>query len=295
MQENTIYKRWTDLNIFNRTIEANKSKPTFVFYDGPPFAKGLPHYGHILAGFIKDSILRFNHEQGCNVPRFAGFDQHGLPIEYEIEKELGIKTTQQVLDYGIKNYNRECKGIVLKYAREWEETMGRLGRWIDFKNQYQTMSKEFMNSVWWVFAQLYKKNRVYEGVRIMPYSTACGTPLSNFETQQNYKEVQDDSLFIKLSIKIEGYVNTWIMVWTTTPWTLPSNYALCVGPDIIYDLVQFESDYYVVAHDLVLNVFKNALEKSDVVISTGGVSMGDRDLVKDVLEKDLNCKIHSLS
>ena len=262
MQENTIYNRWVDLDIFNRTIEANKDKPTFVFYDGPPFATGLPHYGHILAGFIKDSILRFNHEQGWNVPRFAGFDQHGLPIEYEIEKELGIKTTQQVLDYGIDNYNRECKGIVLKYAHEWEETMGRLGRWIDFKNQYQTMSKEFMNSVWWVFAQLYKKNRVYEGVRIMPYSTACGTPLSNFETQQNYKEVQDDSLFIKLPINLPNFQNTWIMIWTTTPWTLPSNYALCVGPDIIYDLVQIESesesDYYIVAHDLVSNVFKNS-------------------------------------
>jgi isoleucyl-tRNA synthetase len=260
MNENTIYNRWVDLDIFNKTIEANKDKPTFVFYDGPPFATGLPHYGHILAGFIKDTILRFNHEQGWNVPRFAGFDQHGLPIEYEIEKELGIKTTQQVLDYGIDNYNRECKGIVLKYASEWEETMGRLGRWIDFKNQYQTMSKEFMNSVWWVFAQLYKKNRIYEGVRIMPYSTACGTPLSNFETQQNYKEVQDDSLFIKLPINLPNYDNTWIMIWTTTPWTLPSNYALCVGPDIIYDLIQIESesDYYIVAHDLVSNVFKNS-------------------------------------
>lgn len=260
MQEESIYTLWKELNIFNKTLESNKDKATYVFYDGPPFATGLPHYGHILAGFIKDSILRFGHEQGFNVPRFAGFDQHGLPIEYEIEKELGIKTTQQVLEFGIDKYNGECKKIVLKYAKEWEETMGRLGRWIDFKNQYQTMSKEFMNSVWWVFAQLYKKNRVYSGVRIMPYSTACGTPLSNFETQQNYKEIQDDSLFIKLPIgfNVTNYPKTWILVWTTTPWTLPSNCALCVNPDITYDLVQFELDFYVVAHDLVENVFKSS-------------------------------------
>ena len=277
MQESIVYEHWKKSKIFTQTIELNKSKPTFVFYDGPPFATGLPHYGHILAGFIKDSVLRFFHEQGHNVPRFAGWDQHGLPIEFEIEKLLGIKTTQQVLDYGIDNYNTQCKSIVLKYANEWEEIMGRLGRWIDFDHQYQTMSKEFMNSTWWVFSQLYKKNRVYEGVRIMPYSFACGTPLSNFETQQNYKEIKDDSLFIKLPIKLNlnlhidsnSVQHVWAMVWTTTPWTLPSNCALCVNPDIDYVLLnlnnnpnEIESNYYLVAQDLVSNVF--VIGKKDI-------------------------------
>ncbi len=256
MDENQVYQHWKENDTFVKTLDANKDNKTFVFYDGPPFMTGTPHYGHVLAGLIKDSVLRYAHEQGHNVPRFAGSDTHGLPIEFEIEKELGIKTTQQVLDYGIDNYNKQCRGIVMRYADVWENTMGRLGRWIDFKNDYKTMTKEFMNSTWWVFSELYKKNRIYEGVRVMPYSTSCGTPLSNFETQQNHKEIQDDSLFIKLPIELSGYPNTWIMVWTTTPWTLPANYALCVNPEIIYDLVQVENQYYIVAHDLVESVFK---------------------------------------
>ncbi len=256
MNETLIYEDWKDKRVFERTLELNSTKPTFVFYDGPPFATGLPHYGHISAGFIKDSVLRFAHEQGHNVPRFAGFDVHGLPIEFEIEKELGIKTTSQVLEYGISNYNDKCRSIVLRYSGEWKEIMGRLGRWIDFEHQYTTMTKEFMNSVWWVFSELYKKNRIYQGVKIMPYSTTCGTPLSNFETQQNHKEIADDSLFIKLPVNIPGFSNTWILVWTTTPWTLPSNYALCVNPNIIYDIVEVDGSNYLLAKDLVSNVFK---------------------------------------
>ncbi len=256
MDESKVHKFWQESDIFSQTIEAHKDNKPFVFFDGPPFATGLPHYGHVLAGFIKDSVLRYAHEQGHSVPRFAGFDTHGLPIEFEIEKELGIKTTQQIMDYGIGNYNEKCRGIVLRYADKWEEIMGRLGRWIDFKNDYKTMTKEFMNSTWWVFSELYKKNRIYEGVRVMPYSTSCGTPLSNFETQQNHKEIQDDSLFIKLPVQIDGLSNVSAMVWTTTPWTLPSNYALCVNPEIVYDLIESEGSNYIVAHELVESVFK---------------------------------------
>lgn len=256
MNENQVYQHWVDYDTFSQTIQAHSGNKTFVFFDGPPFMTGLPHYGHVLAGLIKDSVLRYVHEQGYNVPRFAGIDTHGLPIEFEIEKELGIKTTQQVLEYGLGNYNEKCRSIVMRYSDAWEKTMGRLGRWIDFKNDYKTMTKEFMNSTWWVFSELYKKNRIYEGVRVMPYSTSCGTPLSNFETQQNYKEVQDDSLFIKLPIRLDGYPDTWIMVWTTTPWTLPANYALCVNPDLTYDLVQVDEQNYIVAHELIDTVFK---------------------------------------
>lgn len=264
MNEQQVYEFWESENIFDKTIEQNKSKPLYTFYDGPPFATGLPHYGHILAGLIKDSILRYNHNKGYNVPRFAGFDCHGLPIEYEIEKELGIKTTQQVLEYGIGNYNEACRNIVLKYADCWEQQMGRLGRWIDFKNQYKTMDLNFMNSVWWVFKTLFDKGRVYSGVKIMGYSTSCGTPLSNFEIQQNYQTITDDSLFIKLPIQLSANFaekynlvdsNVFILVWTTTPWTLLSNYSLCVGDSINYSIVEYDNIKYICAEKLVGNIF----------------------------------------
>ena len=258
LSHDDIYNFWKDNNIFEKSIEQNTKNPSFVFYDGPPFATGLPHYGHILAGLIKDTILRFQHNQGHNVPRNAGWDCHGLPIEYEIEKDLGIKTTDEILSYGIGNYNEKCRSIVMKYSGEWEQIMGRLARWVDFKNDYKTMTPEFMNGIWWVFKQLYDKGRVYEGVRIMPYSTTCGTPLSNFETQQNYQEVMDDSLFIALPL-VNQFANkdANIMVWTTTPWTLPSNYALCVNAHIEYSLVEFKNKYYIVGKNLILIIFKD--------------------------------------
>lgn len=249
MTEEDIYKYWKDEDIFNLTIEQNKAKPEYVFYDGPPFMTGKPHYGHILAGLIKDTVLRHQHNLGHNVPRYNGCDSHGLPIEYEIEKELGIKTTQQVLDYGIGRYNNACESIVSRCADEWEEQMGRLGRWLDYSNQYKTMDLNFMNSVWWVFSELYKKNRVYEGVRIMPYSTACGTPLSNFEKGQNYKEINDDSLYVKIKVindqennkflKYNEYLNCYFVVWTTTPWTLPSNYLLAINKNLSYSTIPY--------------------------------------------------------
>jgi isoleucyl-tRNA synthetase len=257
MQEEDIYKYWTENDTFIKSTKENNSKEEYTFYDGPPFATGLPHYGHILAGFIKDTVTRYYHNLRKNVARVAGFDCHGLPIEYEIEKEIKIKTTDEVLNYGIGNYNEKCRGIVLRYAKEWEETMGRLGRWIDFKNGYKTMDKNFMNSVWWVFKQLYDKKRVYEGIKIMPYSTTCGTSLSNFETQQNYQEVQDDSLYICLPLisKFKEHDNVTIMVWTTTPWTLPANYALCVNADIEYFLLESKQI-------LATNLINSAVSKS---------------------------------
>jgi isoleucyl-tRNA synthetase len=262
LDETLVYDFWTRNQVFAKSIEQNSNKPTYNYYDGPPFATGLPHYGHILAGFIKDSVTRFHHNLGNNVPRNNGFDTHGLPIEFEIEKDLGIKTTDQVLEYGIGNYNEACRSIVLRYSNEWKDIMGRLARWIDFDNGYKTMDLSFMNSTWWVFKQLYSKGRVYEGVKIMPYSTSCGTSLSNFETQQNYQEVQDDSLFIKLPL-VETFkdVQVQIMVWTTTPWTLASNYALCVNSDIEYSLVEHKTNYYILSTGLIEKVFKEPVMK----------------------------------
>lgn len=239
-----IHDYWENDETFEKQNKVIKNK-TFYFYDGPPFMTGDPHYGHILAGSIKDTITRHQYSKGFNVPRLMGIDCHGLPIEYEIEKELKIKTTKEILDYGIKNYNNKCKEIILRCKDNWERITKKLGRWVDYKNGYMTISKNFMNSVWWVFSELYKKGRIYEGVRIMPYSTACATPLSNFETSQNYKEINDDSLYLKFKVDSESYLwcnnydNCYFIVWTTTPWTLPSNYLLAINKNFNYNTVPY--------------------------------------------------------
>ena len=204
----------------------------FTFYDGPPFATGLPHYGHILAGTIKDTVTRYACMSGKSVERRAGWDCHGLPVEYEIDQTLNITHRDQVLEMGIDKYNETCRSIVTRYTKEWEETVTRLGRWIDFENDYKTMDPTFMESVWWVFAQLYDKQLVYQGYKVMPYSTACGTPLSNFEAGLNYKDVRDPAVVV--SFPIVGDEEVSFVAWTTTPWTLPSNLALCVHPDMEY-------------------------------------------------------------
>jgi isoleucyl-tRNA synthetase len=204
----------------------------FTFYDGPPFATGLPHYGHILAGTIKDTVTRYAAMTGHYVQRRAGWDCHGLPVEYEIDQKLNITHRDQVLEMGIDKYNATCRSIVTRYTSEWESTVTRLGRWIDFRNDYKTMDPTFMESVWWVFRQLFDKGLVYQGYKVMPYSTGCTTPLSNFEAGLNYKDVKDPAVVVSFPIK--GQDNVHFVAWTTTPWTLPSNLALCVNPNLDY-------------------------------------------------------------
>jgi isoleucyl-tRNA synthetase len=204
----------------------------YTFYDGPPFATGLPHYGHILAGTIKDTVTRYASMTGKHVDRRAGWDCHGLPVEYEIDQKLGITHRDQVLAMGIDKYNETCRGIVTRYTKEWETTITRLGRWIDFENDYKTMDASFMESVWWVFSQLFEKNLVYQGFKVMPYSTGCSTSLSNFEAGLNYKEVSDPAVVV--SFPLVGEEDVSLVAWTTTPWTLPSNLALCVNPEMEY-------------------------------------------------------------
>ena len=268
--ETTIQQFWNDNDIFNKSIENNKDKPTFVFYDGPPFATGLPHYGHILAGFIKDTIGRFQTQNGFHVPRNAGWDCHGLPIEYEIEKEHKIKTRQQIEKWGIGNYNNACKNIVMKYSSEWKSIMNRLGRWVDFDNDYKTMDFDFMNSVWWVFSELHKKGLVYPSYKVLPYSVACKTPLSNFETQQNYQEVEDITVFVKFELENYKYnyqlVN--LLVWTTTPWTLPSNLLVAINKNIEYVLTENNNEYYVIAKNLVEKLNKQNKKNELKIIHT---------------------------
>lgn len=231
-EEEIILKLWKELDVFQNSLRLSKDRPRYSFYDGPPFATGLPHYGHILTGTIKDIVTRYAHQCGFHVERRFGWDTHGLPVEYEIDKALDLHGPDDVEKMGIAAYNKECRTIVMRYAKEWEDIVTRVGRWIDFKNDYKTMYPWYMESIWWVFKELYNKGLVYEGVKVMPYSTACNTPLSNFEAGQNYKEVIDPSVIVSFPLLDEPGVS--LLAWTTTPWTLPSNLALCANPTFEY-------------------------------------------------------------
>ena len=257
-EEEKILELWKELNVFQTCLKQSKDKPRFTFYDGPPFATGLPHYGHLLAGTIKDVVTRWAHQTGHHVERRFGWDTHGLPVEYEIDKTHNIRGPEDVEKIGIKKYNELCRGIVTRYAKEWEEIVGRFGRWIDFKNDYKTMYPWYMESIWWVFSQLYSKGLVYRGVKVMPFSTACSTPLSNFEAGQNYKDTQDPSVIVNFPLVKDPNVK--LLAWTTTPWTLPSNLALCVNPEMDYVKIQGKTDYngiYIMMESRVSELFKN--------------------------------------
>lgn len=238
--EEKVLTLWKTIDAFNTTLKQSKGKPRYSFFDGPPFATGLPHYGHILAGTIKDVVTRYAHQQGFHVARRFGWDCHGLPVEYEIDKMLNIKGPDDVMKMGIDKYNAECRKIVSRYSSEWETIMTRLGRWIDFKNDYKSMYPWYMESIWWIFKQLYEKGLVYQGNKVMPYSTTCNTPLSNFESGQNYKDVVDPTVTVCLPI-INDKDKAALLIWTTTPWTLPSNLAACVNPNLIYARVEQKS------------------------------------------------------
>jgi isoleucyl-tRNA synthetase len=231
-REKKVLNFWQEHDLFKKSVENRRSQPLFSFYDGPPFATGLPHYGHLLAGTIKDVVLRYKTMKGFYVPRRFGWDCHGLPVENEIEKTFGLSGASSIEEFGIARFNEECRAIVLRYTKEWQSTVNRMGRWVDFNNTYQTMDLPFMETVWWVFKQLYEKGLVYEGLKVMPFSAKLGTPLSNFEASENYKEVDDPSLTIAFQ-SIEN-PNTYYLAWTTTPWTLVSNLALMVGSTIEY-------------------------------------------------------------
>ncbi|TRY85093.1 hypothetical protein DNTS_023042 [Danionella cerebrum] len=259
-EEEKILEFWNQNQCFQQSLKQSKSRPRFSFYDGPPFATGLPHYGHILAGTIKDIVTRFAHQNGFYVERRFGWDCHGLPVEYEIDKALNIKGPEDVAKMGIEEYNRQCRGIVMRYANEWESSVRRMGRWIDFSNDYKTLYPWFMETVWWVFKQLFDKGLVYRGVKVMPFSTACNTPLSNFEAHQNYKDVQDPSVIVTFPLLEDESVS--FLAWTTTPWTLPSNLALCVNPELVYVKVRDNSSekIYILMEARLVALFKSEAE-----------------------------------
>jgi len=230
--EKEILQFWRDEQIFQKSIDQRPEDRPFIFYDGPPFATGLPHYGHLLAGTIKDVIPRYKTMRNFRVERRFGWDTHGLPVEYEVEQDLKLNGAEEIREYGVGRFNEACRSIVLRYTVEWEETVDRMARWVDFENDYKTMDRDFMESVWWVFKQLWDKELIYEGVKVVPYSWRVATPLSNFEANLNYKDIQDPS--VTLRFRMLDAENTYALAWTTTPWTLPSNMALCAGPGLEY-------------------------------------------------------------
>ncbi len=255
-REEKILKLWEKNNTFEKSVENRKDSPLFSFYDGPPFATGLPHYGHLLVSAIKDVVARYKTMKGFHVPRRFGWDCHGLPVENEIEKGKELCGAEFVHKFGIAKFNEECEGIVLRYTKEWEKTVTRMGRWVDFSHTYRTMDITFMESVWWVFKQMYDLGLVYEGFKVMPFSYQLGTPISNFEANLNYQDVDDPSVVVKFKLKNED--NTYFLAWTTTPWTLISNLALTVGPDIDYVKVKTHksNDIYIIAKARLANYFK---------------------------------------
>ena len=229
--EHNILAFWKERGIFEKSLQKSDPLRPFVFYDGPPFATGRPHHGHLLAGTIKDIIPRYWTMKGFFVERRFGWDCHGLPIEHEIDKKLAMSTREAVKKLGIRGYNDQCRSIVDRYVNEWEKTTRRIGRWVDFDNDYKTMDAPFMESVWWAFKELWKKDLIYRGTRVMPFSTALGTPLSNFEANLNYQNVQDPAVTVLFKLRDE---EVFLAVWTTTPWSFLGNLGLCVGGAIDY-------------------------------------------------------------
>ncbi|PIR66773.1 MAG: isoleucine--tRNA ligase [Parcubacteria group bacterium CG10_big_fil_rev_8_21_14_0_10_36_14] len=261
--EEKILSFWKKNNIFKKSIEIRPENRPYVFYDGPPFATGLPHYGHIVASLMKDIVPRYWTMKGFRVDRKWGWDCHGLPIENIIEKKLNLKSKLEIENYGIDKFNNACHATVLKYAEEWKRVIDRIGRWVDMENDYKTMDIEYMESVWWVFSELWKKDLIYQGHKAMHVCPRCETPLSNFEVTQGYKDVKDISVTAKFKLKdakkleLEGDV--FVLAWTTTPWTLPGNVLLAIGKNIKYQVLSIkgETGLYIIAKDRVASVTKD--------------------------------------
>jgi isoleucyl-tRNA synthetase len=273
--ERSVLKFWNEKQIFKKSLEKTKKGKNYIFYDGPPFATGLPHHGHIVASTLKDVVPRFFTMKGFYVDRRFGWDCHGLPIEQEIDKKFGMSASDFVAAHGVKKYNDECRGIVDRYVNEWEKTIGRLGRWVDFQNDYKTMDLTFMESVWWVFKSIWDKGLIYQGNKIVPYSPALQTALSNFEAGQNYQDIQDPAVTILFRTKKDP--NTYFAAWTTTPWTLPSNLALCVHPEIEYVKVKdLDKNIFIIMAKARLEAYKKNFKYEEVESFTGLTLKGER-------------------
>jgi isoleucyl-tRNA synthetase len=272
-------ERWKQDKTFEKSVESRPEDNRYVFYDGPPFISGVPHHGTLLSSIVKDAVPRYQTMKGKRVERVWGWDAHGLPAERYTEKKLNIHSRQEVLEYGIERYINATRENMLQTSSAWEDVVDRVGRWVDFKGAYKTMDKDYMESVWWAFKTLYDKGKIYEGEKVLMYCTLDGTPLSKAEVTMDagaYQDVTDPSVYVKFEIfnsqnhqfNLDVSKRIYLLAWTTTPWTLPANMALAVNPDMKYSLVKHNSDYYILASDLVEKVFvdeKKHLLKIDLV------------------------------
>lgn len=246
---------WRDQKIFQKSLAQRTDAKKVVFFDGPPFANGLPHYGHMMISALKDAVARFWTMKGFYVPRTAGWDCHGVPVENEIEKAHNIRGRADIEKIGVAQFNSDCRASVFKYKKEWEQTLERLGRWVDFEHGYATLDNNYMESIWAVFKQIWDKGMVYQGYKPMHISTALETPLSNFEASLNYKDVTDYSVTAKFELLDDP--GTFVLAWTTTPWTLPGNQALAIGRNLAYVKVEYEGQKLIVGKDRLEDVFKD--------------------------------------
>ena len=253
-REKEVLAFWKENEIFEKSVEKNKGHRSFNFYDGPPTANGKPHIGHILTRVMKDIIPRYKTMKGYYVRRKAGWDTHGLPVELEVEKQLGIDGKQEIEKYGIEPFIKKCKESVWKYKHEWEVMSDRIGYWADMKDPYITYDDRYIESVWWALKQMADKGLLYKGYKIVPYCPRCGTALSSHEVAQGYKDVEEKSVFVKF--KVKGGDSTYFLAWTTTPWTLPSNVALCVNPAEDYAEIKVGGERYIMADALIGSLFK---------------------------------------
>jgi isoleucyl-tRNA synthetase len=263
MEEN-ILRWWHDYSIFEESVNARRDKPRFVFYEGPPFANGNPGIHHVLARVFKDVIVRYRTMKGYYVPRIAGWDTHGLPVELEIEKQLGVSSKKQIEEYGLEEFNRRCRESVFKYLKEWNTLTERIAYWVDLDKAYMTMNNDYIESVWWALKQLWDKDLIYQGYRVTPHCPRCGTSLSSHEVAQGYQDnIEDPSIFIKFKLVASSLTGTeardriqkaladgkpaYLLAWTTTPWTLPANTALAVSAGSEYVMVQNGDEYIILA------------------------------------------------
>ena len=251
--EKEVLKFWEENDIFRKSVEKRKGRRRFVFLEGPPTANGTPHPGHVLTRIMKDVVLRYYTMKGFYVPRRAGWDTHGLPVEIEVEKKLGLKTKQDIEKYGIEKFNRECRKSTFRYENEWIEMTRRVGFWIDMDNPYITLENDYIESVWWSLKQLWEKGHLYKGYKVVPYCPRCGTALSAHEVAQGYKSVTEPSIFVKFKLRDE---NAYFLAWTTTPWTLLSNVALAVHPDEPYLKIKYRGEILILAEERVARLFK---------------------------------------
>ncbi|MCD6468027.1 MAG: isoleucine--tRNA ligase [Thermoplasmata archaeon] len=251
--EKEIQRFWDENNIFHKSMKNREGRKPFVFLEGPPTANGSPHPGHVLTRIMKDTILRYKTMSGYYVARKAGWDTHGLPVEIEVEKKVGLESKQDIEKYGAEKFNEECKRSTFKYEKEWVEMTKRIGFWIDMDNPYITLKNEYIESVWWSLKQIWEKKLLYKGHKVVPYCPRCGTVLSAHEVAQGYREVKEPSIFVKFKVKGE---DAYFLAWTTTPWTLISNVALAVHPDEAYLKIKYDGDVLILAEERAAAILK---------------------------------------